>query len=532
MSPLGREVEAYDYRDLEGHLVYQVVRFEPKTFRQRRPDGSGGWIYKMDGVERIPYRLNDLKTTADLGQCAIVEGERDADKLWAIGFPATTNAGGAGKWTDGHTMALAAVGIKRVALICDNDEPGLAHMQDVARSALTHGMDEVKMIHFHDLPVGGDVGDWLDQGGTREDLAVMILEAPPMTPQELAPQKPQSDDGAMVVRLNTIHRERVTWIWKGRIPRGKITMIAGDPGQGKSALLTDIIARVSRGALWPDGTEALQGPVVVLTAEDGLADTVRPRIEAAGGDLSLIHVITAVRRKKRRTDDNTHDPLLELTQDIERLDAVVYETGAVLVVIDPLSAYLGAKTESWLDTTIRSILAPLAAMAERRRVTIICIMHLSKDQQKQAMYRAQGSLAFVAAARAAFAVTEDPDDKNRRLFLPLKLNVARKPPGLAFRLWEDENEVLRVAWEDGTVDVDIEQALRGPASPEDRAEQQDAIGFLQQVLKDGALKATEVTAQAKLARVPERTLYRAKAALKIKSQREGFGPKGEWFWRL
>src|SRR5215470_2564206 len=119
-----REVIAYDYRDERGELISQNVRFDPKDFRQRRPDGRGGWIWNMDGVRRVPYRLPEL---AEQPRVFVAEGEKDCDALWAIGIPATTNAAGAGKWSEEHTAALVAAAVSEVVILPDNDAPGEKH---------------------------------------------------------------------------------------------------------------------------------------------------------------------------------------------------------------------------------------------------------------------------------------------------------------------------------------------------------------------------------------------------------------------
>lgn len=325
----------------------------------------------------------------------------------------------------------------------------------------------------------------------------------------------------VVIRLADVTPEPVRWLWPGRIPRGKLALIIGDPDKGKSCVTLDGAARVSTGEPWPDGTPAPSGAVVLLTAEDGLADTVRPRLDAMGGDPARVHVLKAIRTGDRERG-------VDLSLDLPHLEAALKVTGAILVVIDPVSAYLG-KTESYKDAEVRGLLAPLAALAERTGVAVIGIMHLTKDQQRQALYRAQGSISFVAAARAVFAVAEDRENPERRLFLPVKLNIARKPPGLAFRLVE-AGHAVRVEWEAGAVDVDIETALAGPEPSAERSERDEAKDFLREVLADGPVAATEVKRQAKAAGIAERTLFRARAELGVKPEKTGF--REGWMWSL
>ena len=343
------------------------------------------------------------------------------------------------------------------------------------------------------------------------------------TPQQVASMTAlQAEKVAPVlVRLSDVQAESVSWLWPGRIPRGKLTLIIGDPGQGKSFLTLDLAARVSSGRAWPDGTPAVFGDVVLLTAEDGLSDTVRPRLDAMSGDPARVHVITAIRAGERERG-------FDLTKDVEHLESAIKKTGADLVVIDPVSAYLG-KADSYKDAEVRGILAPVAALAERTGVAIIGIMHLTKSQQRQAIHRAQGSIAFVGAARAVFAVAADRGDPERRLFLPVKMNVARKAPGLAFRLVE-VGGAARVEWDENPVNVDVEDVLAGPDLVTERTERDEATDFLREILARGPVAADDVKDQARAAGISERTLSRAKADLGVEAEKTGF--EGGWVWRF
>jgi RecA-family ATPase len=199
----------------------------------------------------------------------------------------------------------------------------------------------------------------------------------------------------IIVPLDSVVREQLDWLWPGRIPLGKLTLLAGDPGLGKSFVTLDMAARVSRGSEWPDLPliEQPSGGVVLLNAEDDLADTIAPRLDQAGADDSQIVAFEGVRtgRKKR---------LIALDTDIPRLEEVLINRPNVrLVVIDPLSAYCGG-IDSHKNSEVRGLLAQLAVLAHRHRVAVVAVTHLNKSRDKKAVYRAMGSLAFAAAARA------------------------------------------------------------------------------------------------------------------------------------
>lgn len=182
----------YDYKDEQGNLVYQVMRYkkgDSKTFRQRHPDGAGGWIWKMDGVRVLPYRLPELLAAAAAEQKAlafVVEGEKDVDNLLALGVSATSNHGGAGKWKAEHAKALAG---RRVVILPDNDAPGRKHAEQVAASLQGLAL-EVRVLELPDLPAKGDVSDWLAAGGTRERLLEAAGLAPLWEPKKATTAAP------------------------------------------------------------------------------------------------------------------------------------------------------------------------------------------------------------------------------------------------------------------------------------------------------------------------------------------------------
>jgi len=180
-----RPPTTYDYCDEAGTLLYQVVReHAPKKFWQRRPDGAGGWIHKLEKVRRVLYRLPQLK-----GQSVVYipEGEKDVDRCWHLGLAATTNAGGAGKWRDDYAAHLTAAGVASVIVLPDNDDPGRAHAEAVARSCHAAGV-RVQIVALPGLAPKGDVSDWLDAGHTRDDLIASVTATPRWTPTSAAPE--------------------------------------------------------------------------------------------------------------------------------------------------------------------------------------------------------------------------------------------------------------------------------------------------------------------------------------------------------
>jgi putative DNA primase/helicase len=282
--------------------------------------------------------------------------------------------------------------------------------------------------------------------------------------------------------------EKIEWLWPGRIARGKHTCIAGEPGTGKSQLLISTIAAVTTGGDWPCGEgSAPIGNVIVLSAEDGAADTIVPRLMAAGADLRRVHIVSAVLNADRSRR------ALNLQQDLDLLEKKIAEIGEVaLIGVDPVSSYLG-KTDSHKNSEVRGVLEPLSDMAERTRVAIVSITHFSKggaNTNAKALHRFIGSIAFTGAPRAAFAVIEDAEHDGRRLFLHAKNNLAPAQQGLAFRLEQclvDEGIVAsRITWDAEPVTITANEALAADAAgPEGRTGKAEGIEFLQAALADG-----------------------------------------------
>jgi hypothetical protein len=218
------------------------------------------------------------------------------------------------------------------------------------------------------------------------------------------------------VPLALVEETALRWLWPGRIPLGTITLLDGDPGLGKSLLALDLVARVTRGAAMPDGGDTLAGAVegvvdggaVLLSAEDDLAATVRPRLDAAGADLQRVLAVQTV-----LTYDTAMGQEVErgfaLPGDVPLLVAAIGEVDAKLVVIDPLMAYLDGRVNSWRDQDVRAALAPLARLAERTGVAVVILRHLTKGGSTNALYRGGGSIGIIGAARSGLLVARAPN---------------------------------------------------------------------------------------------------------------------------
>jgi hypothetical protein len=333
---------------------------------------------------------------------------------------------------------------------------------------------------------------------------------------------------ALVEPFSGIVRKPLRWLWPWRVPLGKLTLLAGDPGLGKSLLLLDLAARVSRGYSLPDGDCAEIGDVVIVSAEDDASDTIRPRLEAAGADLGRVHLLRGCYKHSDNGNSRFQDFCLsDLEILADALDSIAEQGRHVLlVVIDPISAYLTG-TDGNDNTGVRSVLRPLADMAAKRAVAIIGLSHLNKAVSLGALYRVIGSMAFTAAARAVYVVVSDQEDRARKLFIPLKCNLSPDMDGLAYRIETDESGTPCLRWEEGAVGAKADKLL-GEPEKEQRTEQEEAVLWLRDVLAEGPMPAVDLQRQAREAGISWITIRRAKRQAGAASRRQGT----VWVWTL
>jgi 5S rRNA maturation endonuclease (ribonuclease M5) len=506
-SNTARQIVAqYDYRDEDGKLLYQCLRYDPKGFSQRKPDGQGGFEYKLNGTRRVLYQLPKLLSADPQATIFIVEGEKDADRLISLGELATTNAGGAGKWRDDFSEFLRG---RQVAIIPDNDEPGRKHAAQVARS-LQGIAASVRIVELPNLSPKGDTSDWLDAVGTVEQLKELVSTSPLWT------QDKREDAPALrIVRMADIEAEEVHWLWHPYIALGKLTLLEGDPGLGKSWLTCALACAVSHGKGLPNAAPFEAGNVLMLSAEDGLGDTLRPRMDAIGVDVSRVFALA--------------EPLTFDSIGLVKLESAIIEIKPKLVIIDPLFAFTGGKTDIHRANECRAISAPLAAIAERQACALVAVRHLGKSRGGgHALNAGIGSIDLTAAARSMLLVGADPDEKNKRAIVQTKNNLA--PLGEAIGYTIEDGKFF---WT-GTSDLTAGRILTLSSDEEERGTIAEAVDFLRTALMDGGRDNKAIKEEAKQAGISEVTLRRAKERLKVKAKKVG-APGSHyqrWVWEL
>lgn len=354
--------------------------------------------------------------------------------------------------------------------------------------------------------------------------------------------RPAIKDEAQRVCLADMAPVDVAWLWPGRIALGKVTLLAGDPGLGKSMVTLDIAARVSRGAGWPDKCSPLApreerllaereaytpASVVLLSAEDDLADTIRPRLEAHHADCSRIVAIQAIGSDVRTSGARrTFDLGRDMDHLIETIDSL---DNCRLVIIDPISAYLGRASEN-ANAEVRSLLSPLALLATQRQLAVLVVTHLRKEEGA-ALYRTMGSLAFIAAARSAWVICKDPANSERRFFLPAKNNLGTDVGGLAYKIEPlGAGGRAAVCWSAEPISCDLNSALREPPrrNGPQAIERTEAAEWLKAQLAAGPRPAAELREAGLGQGFSIGTLRRAFRELDGVAQHDA----GQWHWTL
>ena len=313
-----------------------------------------------------------------------------------------------------------------------------------------------------------------------------------------------------IINMDAVEVKEVQWLWKPYIPFGKLTIIQGDPGEGKTTFVLRLAAALTLGKCFNasgDMVDIEPMNVIYQTAEDGLADTVKPRLLAAGADCSKVMVI----------DESDKS----LSMDDERLEIAINATSAKLLILDPLQAYLGERMDMNRANEAREMTKKLSALADRTGCAIILVGHMNKGSGVKAAYRGIGSIDFFAIARSVLLVARVPEDSTLRAVAQIKNNLAVEGEIMVFRLDEERG----FTWI-GQYDISIDELLAGYSNSDKHKTAED---FLRRILSNGQMvPASSVFAQAKALGISKRTVENVKMELGIKSVKEG----SSWVWKL
>lgn len=510
-------------RNPDGEIV-QVLRYWPES----RPK-----VLATKGAPRVPV----IAIADDTRPIWIVEGETDAVSMVSMGFNVIAAPGASAKarveWLD--------VVRGRVVYVCfDVDDPGRRAAQRWGRACRDAGAAHVYVVELTG-PTGYDVGNVLVEAETLDDARAQLAglaehadewreplkathETRAQTNGEPVDVDVESSRPGQIIRrpLSTVRTRAIYMLWRDRIPRGRVGIVYGSPGQGKSTLMAMLAAEITG-----EG-----GRVMIASAEESVTSTITPRMVGAGADLGLVELISTRANKGGETS-------LVLPRDLDELGAQMADVD--LLVIDPLTAHLGDDVNGWSDQSVRSqVFAPLTAHAEETDCAVALLMHMNKASGQDPLSRIGGSVGFGAAARFALLFGAHPSDvwldegERRQVLVHVKASESPRQRAMVLRRRSvgvdvDEGDVSSVPVleiVDEQARIAAESVLAIP-SGDDSGAFVDAIEFLRAELGDGPKLAKQLLKTAReRGDFSERTLRDAKRALDVKSAKDAEG----WWW--
>lgn len=503
----GRIEEAhYDYRDPAGSVRYRVFRYRlpngKKTFTQHPPDGKGGWKYGsgcMDGVMPLPYRLPELLASADAGDpIFVVEGEKDVEALAAVGLVATSSHGGcqnfANAWPRFDPEWYRG---RDCFVIPDNDPGGRTFARQIAGWLAESGARLVKLVELPGLPIRGDVSDYLAAGGTVETLCDLAVRAPAFDPA--APVAAEADgdlsrDATVADLRRLVSAEG--WLWRGWIPQAALTLIAAEPGTGKTRFCFDLHRRLVHHEPWPDGspTPLLELPRVLWVVADNqhqeMCDI--PTEFGIGDDLIVLNATAA---------DPFDGTSLQTPEELSDFEARIARVRPTLVMIDTITNTGDFKSQDSADA--KRQYKPLQEIAARQQVSILCVTHLNAGG------KVLGRRALEKARVVIQMSCPDPDGQPNRRRLWVEKSKAIKPQALGVTMGDHGNE-----YDTHPPDPPSDRlggATTGPVPTKARA----CMEWLRERLAAGPDRVKTIRDEAEDREISASVLYRAKDQLGI-----------------
>lgn len=496
--------QAWRYPVTGGTRFKSYNRKSPNKYRHA--NGTPNQLY---GLENVPNEIAEVW---------LLNGEPAIWVSWQASIPAICGIYGEGKLPENIVQELKVKGIQSINIPYDLDVPG-----EEATVRDYEALNSAFKVRIRQLPAHlgehGDVCDLYNWCGGDPDAFRQALEGLPEIDSEtlgneLVKGTPLDKEAVTLVCMADVEAESVSWLWCPYIPQSKLTLLEGDPGVGKSWVSLAIATAVSLGKGLPESEATEPAKVLLASAEDGLGDTIRPRLDAMKANVANIIAIDGA----LTFDDGG---LLKLEGYIESLHPA-------LVILDPLVAYLGAKVDLHRANETRAVMSRLAHIAEKYDVAILSIRHLTKGGAARPIYRGIGSIDFTASCRSVLLAGCDPENPQNRGLVHIKSNLAHEGDAIGFEL-RDGN----FYWT-GECSLTAGQIL-ATEDTEHTSALDEAIDFLKEELTDGPVPASEILSNARSAGLSEKTVRRAKSRLGISTRRQGETGKrggGRFTWEL
>lgn len=504
----GEPTHAYAYHNADGSEVGRVLRWSDadgsKTIRPIHRTGAG-WSLGGMPTPRPLYRLPELlERHAD--RVYVTEGEKAADAGAAMGLLCTASAHGAASAAGTDWTPLRG---RDVAILRDNDQAGLDYAVSVA-GILARLAVVAKIVLLPGLPAGGDLVEFVEARDCHETPAIVaeITAIVDATPTVLDPTGgPDTTPGAVqprlaapatapahpvrlmrVRRLSQVAPTEQAYLWPGRIPAGTCTLIGGYQGATKNLFAYDMIARVTTGKPWPDdltGTHRLPQNVILLEAEEHISSSIVPRLIAARADMDRTYLIEGVAKANQ-----DRDQMVSIQSDCELIEATARNTGNVgLIVISPITSYLGSVEQNKAEAVRNEILNPLKSLSERLDCAVVLLKHPNKEFRcADPLQRIAGSAAFTEAMRAIVWIGADPRaevaEKNPiRAAFWAKFSIGPRPDPMSWRVAVADNGQPGIMFEPGEVGFTAEQCLSGKVKKGSAG--QTAVDWIMTTLESG-----------------------------------------------
>src|SRR5215204_118329 len=473
--------------------------------RQRKYETPAGTPVRLSVPLRAVPMMRDAQRTL-----YITEGDKKADALASVG-ECCISLQGVQCWRVLEDWEEVKLYGREAVIAFDADVMVSPNVQNALQGLAAFLRERgalVKYLLWPERYRGTNTGidDYLANGGGILELQGWVRDQP--------------DEESMPIGtlLAEVQAETVEWLWERRIPLGKITVLDGDPDNGKSVLTTDLAARVTVGKAMPYGFGKTfpQAGVVILSAEDGVGDTIRPRFDAADGDPKKVIILG-------------NDNPFGIPEDLPELERAIKQVGAKLVIVDPIMAFLGENINSNSDKDVRSALKPLKQLAERTGAAVVIVRHLNKTPGGNVLYRGGGSIGIIGAARSGLVVGPHPTDEALRVLASQKHNLSMPPESLAYQVTSaPHNPHAAVIVYKGVTEMNAKDILKPQVEEQERSAMDEAKDFLREVLTAGEKPAADVKSEAESVGVAWGTLKRAKVALGVNPVKRGT----VWYWFL
>lgn len=504
------------------HYLLMSGQRAPRQRLRLALSGDKRFLWNKGDGKPVPYGLWQLEAwRKEQDTLILCEGETDALTFWhhgmaALGIPGADNC---------QLLQLPHVRLFPKIIICrENDQGGetfekgcigrlgnLDYDGSIRVVECSHaGVKDANELHLKLLG---------DAGGFEAEWGALLEQARAVELQRT---------GLEIFEDSMIERKEVHWLWPNRIPLGKLVLYVGHPGLGKSFAALDLVAHLTNGADWPDEIpNSVKADSIVFSAEDSMADTIIPRLEALGAVKG--HTRLVRRTKEADQSGQIVKRAFSIRKDLPLLEKALDRHPATkLIVVDPISAYM-SNVDTHKNAEVRiDVLDPLAELAERRNVTVLAVTHFNKGASGNSLERVSGSIAFPAAARIVWTFTRDPEDHSRRLMLQGKNNIGPEMDGLEFRIISAENGAATIAWKHEPITEKFEsimrreqESARGEAETMNKVEQ--TCDWLREVLRNDSLPVADLESRARAMNISERTLNRARKMAGVKVRRDGNG---------